>query len=505
MKTVMLVEDEELILMGIKSIVDWDRLGLELVHMAHDGLEALKLWEERPVDIIVSDIDMPGMNGLELLKEIRKQDDRVRCIILTGYDRFEYAQKAISLDIENYILKPIDEEELEKQLILATKKLEELEKQKIMYIDEKTDWMQFLSGRTKEEEYAYYQETLKLPEKKGTYRAAVMKWTTESVKEKRITDMILAVHGERQELRMVLLLPDCLLLLLEDSENSGEVREYFQNIQDEIESRFDILTFISISPVFRDYRKLPDSYREAMKLQKYLLVDGYGSCVDEEHIQDRKSEDIVIDRELLQKMILKKENEGVFGYIEDLFINNLKRGVSVESLYQMAVHIAMFLQEIKKEYKLENTGKLHDLPDLLDTIYQADDIFGIKALFISEVNGIIQCLHEEKIQYTPVVRQIMEEVDKNYQEDMNLKTLAYKYHMNASYLGQIFQKEVGCSFTQYLSGKKIEMAKELILTTNMKINDIAKEVGYPDTSYFYRKFKQRYGVAPASLREMKKY
>ena len=77
--------------------------------------------------------------------------------------------------------------------------------------------------------------------------------------------------------------------------------------------------------------------------------------------------------------------------------------------------------------------------------------------------------------------------------------------MNASYLGQIFQKEVGCSFTQYLSGKKIEMAKELILTTNMKINDIAKEVGYPDTSYFYRKFKQRYGVAPASLREMKKY
>ena len=128
----MLVEDEELILMGIKSIVDWDRLGLELVHMAHDGLEALKLWEERPVDIIVSDIDMPGMNGLELLKEIRKRDDRVRCIILTGYDRFEYAQKAISLDIENYILKPIDEEELEKQLILATKKLEELEKQKIM-------------------------------------------------------------------------------------------------------------------------------------------------------------------------------------------------------------------------------------------------------------------------------------------------------------------------------------------------------------------------------------
>ena len=88
---------------------------------------------------------------------------------------------------------------------------------------------------------------------------------------------------------------------------------------------------------------------------------------------------------------------------------------------------------------------------------------------------------------------------------MNLKTLAYKYYMNASYLGQIFQKEVGCSFAQYLSSKKMEVAKELILNTNMKISDIAREVGYPDTSCFYRKFKQHYGVAPASLREMKKY
>ena len=104
-----------------------------------------------------------------------------------------------------------------------------------------------------------------------------------------------------------------------------------------------------------------------------------------------------------------------------------------------------------------------------------------------------------------MVKQILSEVQKNYKEDMNLKTLAYKYNMNASYLGSIFQKEVGCTFAQYLSNTKNSIAKDLILNTNMRINDIAKEVGYPDTSYFYRKFKQCYGVSPASLREMKKY
>lgn len=476
MRKVMIVEDEELILLGIKNIVNWDMLGLKLVHTAYNGIEALEMWEKEPVDIIITDIDMPGMNGLELLKQIRTKEEQVRFIILTGFDEFEYAREAIRLEVENYILKPINEEELEQQLKEAIAKLEELEKKKIRYIDEKTEWIQFLSGKTSEEGYEYYKEHLKLSADKGTFWAAVMKWSTESVKENKITDMIMAVQKERPNLRIVHLPPDCLLFLLNGSEESQDVREYFQMLQNQIESQFDILTFISIGPAFHDFRELPGCYRAAMKLQKYLVVDGYGSCVDEKYIQTRASADITIDRTQLRKLILKKENVGALAYIEDLFINNVKTGVSVDSLYQMAVQTAMLLQEIKKEYKLENLNSLHNLPELLETIYQADDIFGIKTLFISEVNEIIRFLHGEDSQYTPVVRQIMDEVQKNYREDMNLKTLAYKYHMNASYLGQIFQKEVGCSFTQYLSSKKIEIAKELILNTNMKINDIAKEV-----------------------------
>lgn len=504
MRKVMIVEDEELILQGIKNIVHWEELGLELTHMAHNGREALQMWEQEPVDIIITDIEMPEMSGLELLRKIREQEEQVRFIILTGYDEFQYAAEAIRLEVENYILKPIDEEELERQLRESTEKLEAMEKKSIRYIDEKTEWLQFLSGRGGGEDYAYYREQLGLEEQGGPFWAAVMKWSAESVKEKRMTDLIVALRREERALRAVYLSPDC-LLLLGKAACAGEVREYLVELQNRIESRFDILTFISIGPVFDDYRRLPESYKVAMKLQKYLPVDGYGSCVDETHIRNRKSEDIAIDRAELRRLILKKEGEGARGYIEDLFINNVKTEVSIDSLYQMMIQIAMLLQEIKREYKLDQYGSLHNLPEVLETIYQTDDIFGVKAMFISEVNEIIRRLHEDDSQYTPVVRQIMDEVQKNYREDMNLKTLAYKYHMNASYLGQIFQKEVGCSFTQYLSNQKIEIAKELILNTNMRISEIAKQVGYLDASYFYRKFKQHYGVAPVSLREMKKY
>ena len=317
----------------------------------------------------------------------------------------------------------------------------------------------------------------------------------------------LVSREKESRMKIVHLPPDNLLMILADSdfeEAGGGVQEYFSELQNQIESRFDIMTFIGVGPSFQSFEQLPEAYRAARKLQKYLIIEGYGSCLSQGQIRSRKTEDIRMDETQLRKLILKKEKEAAVDYMEDLFINNVRKEASAGSLYQTAVKMAMLLQDIKKEYKLES-DRFYDLTELIETIFGADDILGIKTAFISEIIEIIVCLHEEDSQYTPVVRQIMSEVQQNYKEDMNLKTMAYKYHMNASYLGQIFQKEVGCSFARYLSNTKNSIAKDLILNTNMKINDIARQVGYPDTSYFYRKFKQCYGVSPASLREMKKY
>ncbi|MCI8561170.1 MAG: response regulator [Dorea sp.] len=504
MKKVMLVEDEELILQGLRNILDWEALGLKVVHMAHDGLEALKMWEKEPVHIVVTDISMPEMDGLALLKKIREKEEQVRFIILTGYDEFDYAREAIRLEVENYILKPIDEEELERQLKETVQKLEEMDKKKIQYIDEKTQWIHFLGGGAQKEEYGKYMKLLGLSGDCGTYHAAVMKWKVDGLKEKKITDVIVELK-KKDGLSIVHLPPDSLLMVLSDRDmDETQVQEYFAELQNQIDSKFNVMTFVGVGPSFYNFEELPNAYKKAKKLQKYLIIEGYGSCISQSQIRDRKSGTVSMDESRLRKYILKKEKDAAVDYMEDVFIGNIQKDASVSSLYQTAVHMAMLIQEIKKEYKLESGG-FCDLSELIETIFGADDILGIKTAFVSEITEIIECMHEEDSQYTPVVRQIIAEVQHNYKEDMNLKTLAYKYHMNASYLGQIFQREVGCSFAQYLSNTKNSIAKDLILNTNMKINDIAREVGYPDTSYFYRKFKQCYGVSPASLREMKKY
>lgn len=501
MKTVMLVEDEELILEGLHAIIDWEELGMQVVHMAHNGKEALSLFEKEPVDIIVTDVEMPVLNGLGFLKALREKNTRSRCVILTGYDEFEYARKAISLDVEDYILKPIDDEKLTEVLKSAAKKLDEEDRNQAADMEKKIGWKQFLEGRLNEEEGKKYLELL--PEITGSLTVAMMKLEPESLQRTGMTELLCYIREKEERIRPLYLTPDSLLLFFYSSEEEDMIR-YFSAFQNGLEEELGVFTFISISNPVDSYENLSKCYKICTRLQKYRMIDGYGSCVDEKHVEHRMSGDVSIDSMTLRKLILKKDKEGTINYIEDLFINNIRESVDVDVLYQMSLKIALVLQDIKVEYKLAKVKKMQDLTDMLEKIYQAEDIFGLKKIFIGEITDIITYLHTENSQYTPVVRQIMDEVEKNYREDMNLKTLAYKYHMNASYLGQIFQKEVGCSFNQHLNNTKNKIAKDLILNTNMKINEIAAEVGYPDTSYFYRKFKQCFGVSPASLREMRK-
>ena len=244
MKKVMLVEDEELILQGIRNIVDWEALGLSVVHMAHDGVEALEMWEREPVHIVVTDISMPEMDGLTLLRKIREKEEQVRFIILTGYDEFAYAREAVRLDVENYILKPIDEEELQRQLRETVMKLESMDKKKLQYIDEKTQWMHFLNGSPESLEAGRFAEMLGLAAEGGNYCAAVMKWNMHGLKEKKITDMIVELKKE-ERLRIVHLPPDSLLMVLDGGDmDEGKVSEYFAELQNRMDSRFNIMTFI---------------------------------------------------------------------------------------------------------------------------------------------------------------------------------------------------------------------------------------------------------------------
>ena len=457
MKKVMVVEDEEFILQGILCINDWASMDMEVVHTAHNGKEALEKFREEPVDILLTDVEMPLMNGLELIGEIRKLSRRVRCLILSGYDEFEYARAALKMDVEEYILKPINEEQLDRALKLYP---------------------------------------------------AIMKLDLDSLEEAEgISNILVKLQKKYRQVKPVYLSADVLLCLfyVEVEWTEEAVKAFFEEMQDVLESELGVMSFISMGDGLNSYEALPHAYGRMMGMLRYRLLTGYGRCMSEMDIRKKSTEDITMDASWLRKKILEKDQDGALQYVEELFMNCMEANTSLDGLYQIALKTILLLQDIKSEYHLNEAQSLKGISELMDRIYQAEDIFGIRAILMLEITAVITLLHTEDSQYTPVIREILSNIQKNYKEEFSLKVLSYKYHMNTSYLGQIFQKEVGCSFNQYLSNIKNEKAKELILNTNMKINDIAREVGYPDTSYFYRKFKQCYGVSPASLRNMKKY
>lgn len=143
----MLVEDEDFILQGLENIIDWEELELSIVHKAHNGVEALELLKQEKVDIIVSDVNMPLMDGLQMLELVRAEDPVTRFVILTGYNEFEYARAAIRLDVEEYILKPINEDELVRALKSCKRKLKKLEEQKNSQVDERVELLRFLTAQ----------------------------------------------------------------------------------------------------------------------------------------------------------------------------------------------------------------------------------------------------------------------------------------------------------------------------------------------------------------------
>lgn len=497
MYSVLLAEDEELILEGLKDLIDWERLGLRIIHSARDGQEALKLWKKEPADIVVTDIDMPRLSGLDFISQVRELDERARFIILTGYDEFEYAKKAIPLDVEDYILKPIDEDQLEETLVRAMEKLREQ--------DNPFHFFHYLSGNILEGDPVTRLVKYGLRENFKEIVLGKIIW------EKKKTDgnslyLYLKEEYKKEEIQFFYEGKEEIIVLkyLEKEESPSDYMEYFMNMQNHMESKMEASTFFAVSRPGKDLLSLPVLYKEVKKLQKYLLIEGYGACVWEEYVKDRKCRDIAIDEEQFRKLILSRDQNKASGYLEDLFLNNLKKGSTVEDIYKLSLKISLLLSRIMEEFHLDEIRKKNNMTDLIEQIDKVEDLSMLKGIFIALTAQIMEEVHTENSAYTPVVRQVLKEIENDYRQDMNLKTLAYKYKINTSYLGQIFQKEVGVSFAHYVNNLRNAKARELILNTNMKINDIAKELGYEEPSYFYRKFKQCYGVSPASLRELKK-
>ncbi|MPQ44836.1 response regulator transcription factor [Clostridium tarantellae] len=508
MYKVMLADDENLILQGIFNIIDWDKLGLEVIHLATNGEDALNKFKKEPVDIVITDINMPKITGLELLKEIKNINKKVKFIILSGYDDFSYAKEGIELGVENYILKPVDEEELERTLIKTVNKLKtENEKEKTIFM--KNNFLsKLIKGKASKEELDALNDKISLHLNENMYSLAIIRFKERFIDHNVLHNIIdLIKKQSSNSFEIISNLENQIVLINSWSKEmtTKELKEYYNNLKENIIKQLSLDVFISIGDSTKELFNINESYNSAKELNQYVLTLGFNNCVNKNSVCNLENKNINFIKELdeLNKVIIEKNLNSVEKYIDSIF--DSKRKLTPKQIYDVSVKILFLIDKVANEFKLERPYSGKSLSGEIVSLCEEHSTEDIKALLISEINEVIELMNPTTIKYSPVVQQIISYVNENYYEEVSLKTLAQKYNINTSYLGQVFTKEVGCSFSEYLNKTKNMKAKDLILNTNLKINDIARQVGYLDTSYFYRKFKKYYGVCPSTLRTIKNY
>ncbi|MFS0775374.1 response regulator transcription factor [Neobacillus sp. 3P2-tot-E-2] len=514
MYNVLIVDDEPMIREGMKTLIPWEEFGFQVIDTAKDGKEALEKYRANEIHLIIADIRMPRMSGIELIQTIRKEDNKVQFIILSGYADFEYAQKAIRENVAGYLLKPVEEEDL-------------------------MGFIQKIKVNLDKEQSVNQVRTVSLQEVRHTVLQTLIDRNEKVSIEEIYGDISeLGLDGRFYQLAMIQLFHNTNL----------ELEDFRQQLAQDLEGNWGYL-FIkdrnlcillkNIRPSLKSYNELYD------KVKSYLKNSSIVMCLSEvfDEISSLGSEysstKTILDNQFFYKetKFLRSDSDLVFQpkeeYLQGMPLNEFPVHSYAEKLYfaldalngkamkdeiinaaQMMISNNHTEVKIKINYirllslvfskcsvnKPELGETLSDVNAELHKINSKTTIQSLLEFIYSLLNKVITSLnvgnHEDQL------KKLVDFIHRNYQENLKLESLARVFDYNSAYLGKIFKNHTGEYFNTYLDMVRMENAKKL-LSGGMKVYQVAEKVGYSNVDYFHNKFKKYIGMSPSNFRKEK--
>ncbi|MFE4352857.1 response regulator [Peribacillus butanolivorans] len=497
MYNVFLVDDEPFIIEGMRALVPWEDYGLKVVGEASNGSEAIKKLETCHVDILLTDIMMPIMDGLELISTLKERHPNTKYIVLSGYEEFEYVKKGMKLGIENYLLKPVNEQELISTLENSIEKLEKSTNNEEAYtiLRDNTIW-RCLNQDIDAKEWRERVELYSL-EFDGQNLAVVLMQISDGEHEnssffrKRVEELFQSV---------CIINPDGELILLVSF-----------NCEDGLKKKLDELNMLFAGYVSGKYHinvgsfvcstsELYKSYQRAKELSSYRLVLKESGLITDELTKQYTQASLSTSKELddLKRYIVGSEQEKAFLWIKGAFdeINKSTKKVAPTIIRGFAIEIVTSIQKDVSSHANDQTV------GIVKRILEAYSIGILVDILIDFIEGIFRTLEQKSEHRSPIIQSVVQYIQEHFYEELSLKTLSYKFHINSIYLGQLFQKETGLVFSEYINHLRLEKAKQLLRGTHLKAGIIGKQVGYSDSAYFYKQFKKAVGITPSAWRTM---
>lgn len=523
----LLVDDEEEVIQVIMKKICWDELGFSIVGYANNGVKAFEMVEEFQPDVVMTDIKMPFMDGMELSNRIRREFPTVKILFFTGFDEFEYAKEAIHLEAQDYILKPVNSVELTSVFAqLKTKLDQEINEKRNVeilqqyYLDslpllQANFYTSLIEGKIHEDEIAKYLSDYQLTFS-GPFFCCLVIHTSSSQVPKDMNPLLLSASVEKQakerlmekwEAKCFSYLGNTILIpQLKHVNQVSQLTDDCDKFCKYAHSIIGAVVTVGIGGVCGNILELSQSFNSAREAVSYRVIYGSSRAINMKEIAPRETSKsgLVNDNELsgLFKMIRLGSEEEVIKTI-DKYLNhtlfpekslqqhNIDVMELISTLYRFSANNGITIEDFSGDIKTLYGSLLELEPDALRK-WLVDSCLTFREKLINVRNKSAQSLVEQAKEY----------VHNNYaKEELSLDTVCKVLGLSNSYFSTLFKKETGCSFVSYLTDYRMEQSAALLVETSEKSYIIAKRVGYTDPNYFSYVFKRKFGVSPSKYRE----
>lgn len=547
MYTVLVAEDESDVREAIVTGTDWANLGFQVADSAENGQEAWELFAKGAPDLLLTDIRMPFMDGLQLAELVKRHHPGTRVIILSGYDEFEYAQRALKLSVDEYVLKPFSSEELAHVLakVRGVLDTEAEEKRDVAQLREHYRrslpvlrenflaalMMRPLKRRELEEKSALYD--LRLAGE--SFQVAVVSLDAGGTGE---TGQA-AAGGPRKEAARPTISEDQELLLFASlniaeeiaaARNLGRVFLHqgqvvlltvsgdtdpqavtaatmaaAEDIRQSVERYLKLTVTIGIGVVIYEPAGLSYSYKDAVLALDYRVILGGNRVISIADVEQRHVEKMRFD-ELKEQSLVRCLKTGTADELKDivegLFQGLAEAPVSVKEYQLYLMEIVTAVLRAAKDADADLDDLFGDNMATLAELYRFRTLAEAKAWLVgicTRMMGSIAVVRQSALRN--LVEEALAYTRANYGDsELSINKVCGQLHISAGYFSSIFKKETKMTFVAYLLHIRMEAAKELLRTTDLRAFEIAERVGYAEPNYFSFSFKKHVGMSPKEYR-----
>ncbi|MCI8338485.1 MAG: response regulator [Lachnospiraceae bacterium] len=513
MHTVFIADDELIIRQGLQCVIEWNDLGFEIAGEAANGEEALKFILSQQPDVAMLDIRMPGLNGLEVAKRARDKGYQGYIIILSGFSEFRYAQEAIRHGVKYYLTKPIDENELTQAITeignALSKKANEKENME-QYRDRTRNII--LCDILKGEANISSLNLTELCLDSDAYQVVIYEKYNLDAEEMPylFSDLLNMTQNDNMYAYETLDLDSNQVLLLKGNAILSQFQNFLERYEREEKpqsnSPLDSL-FITYGRTVERVEDISISYGEALRLLRRRFF-----CEYKQHTigyldlpTDETSHVFELNDEVLQNY-----REKLVGFLQTSMRNHVAETLNEleKNLYRCKEgipQIKLFLTDLYLSIKEKISHLYHNtdisFPGNADIIKQIDEkyyLYQIVLFFTEQFEMIMLSIGSPSS--SGVMEDIIHYIEHNYMDNIKLETIAPLFGYNSSYLGKIFTKKVGIGFNVFVDQIRINHSKDLLTKTELKVYEIAEQVGYRNVDYFHTKFKKYVNLSPAEYR-----